>query len=217
MPTYVKAYIFDWDGTLVNTIDLTFKIYADIFSELGKIKISPNDFKRLFGRNHAPLYNFVGLTAEERNKIDNMWVEAYKKNQAEIALFPFAKEFLQELKNHGKKLGLVSSGKTWRVSQELEFLGVKDFFDSIVTIEQIQNPKPSPEGLLLAAKQIGIQPQECIYFGDMQEDVIAGKNAGMKTVVILHGMHKKYSLLKLKPDFVYKNFKEAREKLFWKA
>lgn len=203
----VKAFVFDWDGTLVNTLELTYSVYNDVFALLGKRKVSFRNFKRLFGRDHGPLYDFVGLSQKERKKVDELWIDAYKKRQREIKLYPHVVPFLQGLKNSGAKIGLVSSGKAWRVGQELEILGLKDFFDAVVTVEQISNPKPHPEGLLVATKSLGVKPSECLYVGDMQEDVLAGKRARMKTAIVLHGMHGRQALAKLKPDFVFRSFR----------
>lgn len=209
----VKAFVFDWDGTLVNTLELTHSVYNDVFALLGKRKVSFKDFKRLFGRDHGPLYDFVGLSKIEREKVDEMWIETYNRRQREIKLYPHVVPFLHGLKNSGAKLGLVSSGKAWRVVQELEILGLKNFFDAVVTVEQISHPKPNPEGLLVAAKKLGIMPSECLYVGDMQEDVIAGKRARMKTAIVLHGMHGRQALARLKPDFVFRSFRTIPKSL----
>ena len=58
---------------------------------------------------------------------------------------------------------------------------------ALVCPDHLQNSKPSPEGILLACKKIGVDPKESVYVGDHPNDLIAGKNAGTKTIGCLYG------------------------------
>ncbi|PIN85096.1 MAG: hypothetical protein COV47_03915, partial [Candidatus Diapherotrites archaeon CG11_big_fil_rev_8_21_14_0_20_37_9] len=194
-----------WDGTLADTPRHTFKIYQEIFAELGK-ELTFADFKKYFGQDHTPLYNFLGLTPEQRKQVDGSWFRIYSKVQQSLRLYPQAKRLLRHLKESGYKIGLVTSGKEWRISQELEMFGIENLFDTIVTVEHIKKPKPAPDGLLLAAKKLKVSTTDCIYVGDMSEDIVAGKRAGMKTGIVVHGMHEHSNLGRLKPDLVIEKF-----------
>ncbi len=201
----VRGYIFDWDGTLSNTIGLTYDIYRQVFREMGKGTLSRRKFNAFFGRNHLELYNKLGLTPSERRVADERWLDAYRKRQNEISLYPHARELLEHLKKNGFKTALVSSGKTWRIAEELDLLGIGHLFDCVVTAEHTTALKPAPDGILAATKKLGVVPADCIYVGDMAEDVAAGKRAGMKTAVVTHGLQTKRELAKAKPDFFLKS------------
>ncbi len=208
-----KAVIFDWDGTLADTIPLTFKIYKEVFRKLKKRGLSFEDFKKLFSREHERLYSFMKLTPKEKSKADRAWKEVYGKRQKEIKLCKGARELLTALKDSGIKTALVSSGKKLRVEQELKQTNSRKFFNAVVTAEEIPEPKPHPIGLLYAIKLLNEKPENCVYAGDMAEDIEAGKKAGMKTIAVLHGMHSREALETCRPDFFAWNLKELKNLL----
>ena len=74
-------------------------------------------------------------------------------------------------------------------------------FGSVITGEDIANQKPAPDGVLLVARQLNVDPQECVFVGDSPADIEAGKTAGMATVAV--GWHDAYrdSLRACKPDY----------------
>jgi len=78
------------------------------------------------------------------------------------------------------KLGVITNrGKV----SVLEYHKIIDFFESIVTSADVQEPKPSPEGILKSMTELGVKPIETIFVGDAETDIMAGKDAGVKMLV----------------------------------
>ena len=90
--------------------------------------------------------------------------------------------------------GIVTNKHSKYVNKILKGLSIDDKVACLITGDMVSEPKPSPEGLLEASKIAGINPSECIYVGDDERDIIAGRNAGMYTVAADFGfIHKEDS------------------------
>ena len=102
-------------------------------------------------------------------------------------LLPGIIELLQVIESKDLSWGIVTN-KPRRFTQGLiESMGLHKRAACVVSGDDAPQPKPSPATLLLACNQIGVKPEQCIYVGDAERDMQAGKLAGMKTVVALFG------------------------------
>ena len=102
-------------------------------------------------------------------------------------LLPGITELLQVIESKYLSWGIVTN-KPRRFTQGLiESMGLHKRAACVVSGDDAPQPKPSPATLLLACSQIGVKPEQCIYVGDAERDMQAGKLAGMKTVVALFG------------------------------
>jgi HAD superfamily hydrolase (TIGR01509 family) len=104
-------------------------------------------------------------------------------------LLPGIADLLQAIENKGLKWGIVTNKPRRFTIGLIESMGLnlENRAACIVCGDDASQPKPSPATLLMACEQVGIKPQNCVYVGDAERDVQAGKAAGMKTVVALFG------------------------------
>ena len=109
---------------------------------------------------------------------------AYEKYTTEVPLKNGAYEFVKKLHEKGIKLGIASSNSRYLVESVTEVLGIRQYFDTIVTSCEAGAGKPAPDIYLLAAKNLGVQPENCLVFEDITMGIMAGKNAGMKVCAI---------------------------------
>ena len=104
------------------------------------------------------------------------------------------KELIDHMNNTQISWGIVTNKHSKYVNKILKGLSIDDKVTCLITGDMVSEPKPSPEGLLEASKIAGINPSECIYVGDDERDIIAGRNAGMYTVAADFGfIHKRDS------------------------
>jgi phosphoglycolate phosphatase len=90
--------------------------------------------------------------------------------------------------------GIVTNKHSKYVNKILKGLSIDDKVACLITGDMVSEPKPNPEGLLEASKIAGINPSECIYVGDDERDILAGRSAGMYTVAADFGfIHKEDS------------------------
>jgi len=89
---------------------------------------------------------------------------------------------LQDLRSHGIKIGLASSSPRVFIEKVLVKFGIRDFFTSVVSGEEVPEGKPAPDIYLEAAKSLGVMPEECVVLEDARSGVRAAKSAGMRCI-----------------------------------
>jgi phosphoglycolate phosphatase len=112
----------------------------------------------------------------------------YQNNIAEHTVF-FAgmAETLAMIEAQGLKWGVVTNKRERFTNPLMDALKLTERAACIISGDTTANPKPHPEPMLLACKQADVNPQECVYIGDAQHDITAGKSVQMKTLAALYG------------------------------
>lgn len=194
---------FDYDGTLLDSLQITYESFRRTFSELGYGEMSLEFFRREFSLNHDEMYRKMGVGEGEVERVEKVWWGYWEEMRREIKLFPQVVPMLKTLCSLKVGVGLVSDGRGSRIKEDLERFGIGGYFSVVITREDVEERKPSPKSLLAALERVGRRADECIYVGDRVEDVQAGRAAGMKTGCVCNGTHKLEWLLKEEPDFIF--------------
>jgi len=170
-----KALLFDFDGTLLDSFTVHYEVYKVMFAHFG-IQINKKQFLNSYSPNWYKTYEAMGLPKKDWESADSIWVE--EAEQRNPNLLPGVQETLSMLCD-GYAIGLVTSGSKSRVVKDLERTGIKQFFKTVVTGDDIHTPKPSPEGIELALLNLGIPPSEVTYIGDAYADYEMAQAAGI--------------------------------------
>ncbi len=93
-------------------------------------------------------------------------------------------EILEFFKSNNLKIGLASNSSHNLIEVVLEKVGIKDYFDFLSSAQDVEKGKPDPAVYLYAAKNLGVEPKECLVFEDSIIGITAAKNAGMKVVAV---------------------------------
>jgi HAD superfamily hydrolase (TIGR01509 family) len=112
----------------------------------------------------------------------------------ELTPNPNVVELLFKLKAKRKKMGVVSSGADWMVEQVLSQLELSDFFDIVISKEQVTKLKPDPEAYLLALEKLSLPSSEVLIFEDSNSGLIAAKNANCDSVAFKHEFNANHDL-----------------------
>lgn len=99
-------------------------------------------------------------------------------------LYPGTRKVLEELKRRGLMIGVVSSSQKRIVETLMKRVGLDECFDIFICGDEVEKPKPAPDGILEACRYLGVEPDEVVYIGDNVRDVIAGRSAGCFTIGI---------------------------------
>lgn len=187
MFTNIKAAIFDLDGTLVESMSVWENIDVGFLIKRGIP--APAD---LF-EHSAPL-NAVAKASyfKENYKIDesiddivNEFIEmGYREYSTNVKLKDGAKEYLDYLKSKGIKLSIATGNTPRLVEAALKSNGIYDYFDLVITSDEVSNGKDKPDIYLLSAKKLKVRPDECIVFDDILAAVLGAKLAGMKVAAV---------------------------------
>ncbi|HSW56195.1 MAG TPA: HAD family hydrolase [Ignavibacteriaceae bacterium] len=171
----INTLLFDLDGTLLDSFPVHLEIFKTTFAQFG-IHLSEEEFLKTYSPNWYETYKAFGLRKEDWETADSFWLKEAEKITAR--LFPGVKEILLKLDKYFT-LGLVTSGSKSRVERDMKATSINIFFKTIVTGDDIQTPKPSPEGLEIALRNLDKQPDEAIYIGDSSADYEMAKAAGV--------------------------------------
>jgi HAD superfamily hydrolase (TIGR01509 family) len=192
----LQAVLFDWDGTLVNTAEASYRCYEKLFGSYG-IPFDRDAFQRTYSPNWHLTYAALGLAEERWPEADSRWLTHY--GQEQVVLIEGAREALLRVRDAGLMAGLVTSGDCSRVGRELADLDVAPLFQVVVCAEDIVNRKPHPEALLLALARLGLGPAEAAYVGDSPEDVQMAQAAGVLAVGVPGGFPNREALAASRP------------------
>ena len=184
-----SAYLFDMDGTLVNSEGLKGKALVETCGLYGG-QVDVTIYKAVMGESWLKVTNHFFKTAGIKPNIDE-FNKKFKKIYQELlrkklSPNPNAKELLVKLKKKGKKIGLVSSASFWMVNLVLVQLNISDFFDVVVTHEDITDHKPNPEAYLLALERLSIPNKEVLVFEDSNAGLVAAQKAMCDSVAFRH-------------------------------
>jgi HAD superfamily hydrolase (TIGR01509 family) len=196
-PRGLRAVLFDWDGTLVNTGEASFRCYEKLFGSYG-IRFDRDEFRRTYSPNWHLTYSSLGLPEDRWAEADARWLEHY--TQEEVALIDGARAALLRVRTAGLHTGLVTSGDSARVVRELATLDVASLLDVVVCAEDIVHRKPHPEALLLALDRLGVEPADAAYVGDSPEDIQMAQAVGVKAIGIPGSFPNRDALAAARPD-----------------
>jgi phosphoglycolate phosphatase len=130
----------------------------------------------------------------------------YQATSAESKLFPDTTVTLSRLAEKAR-LALITQRcvSKEKIVKQLRKFGIAKHFRVIVTGNDTNYPKPSPEGLMRCSTKLGVRICDCVVVGDSTVDIQAGRNAGAKTVAVLSGIFSFEELQKQKPDLILEN------------
>jgi len=191
-----NVLIFDYDGVLVDSFDIFMNNFIKACKQQGFESIATKkDFLKLFENNMYESMFAMGMTKDQILKIVYFMRDALTENQDKIRVFEGITENLEKL-SKDNKLVIVTSNETNVVNDFLKSRNLT-FFDEIIGSDKA----PSKIEKINKIKE-KYPNQKYFYIGDTKGDIIEGKKAGVKTVAVSWGWHKKEQLEEEKPDFI---------------
>ncbi|HEY6972577.1 MAG TPA: HAD family hydrolase [Candidatus Angelobacter sp.] len=175
-----KALAFDLDGTLLDSFSIHFESYRQTCAHFD-ITITEEAFRAAYSADWNQTYGALGIQPDHWEAASKLWRSQAAKHQAQ--LLPGVKDTLLQLRQT-HHLALVTSGSKARVTRDLKSTGISQFFQVVVTGEDVQKPKPSPEGLIRVLDHLKLAPQEAVYIGDWFSDREMADAAGVSFVGI---------------------------------
>ena len=184
-----SAYLFDLDGTLVDSEKLKGKALAETCSLFGA-KVDVNIYKAVMGESWFHVTNHFFKIAQiepDTDKFNTEFKEIYQELlRKKLTPNPNIVELLTKLKAKRKRIGVVSSASPWMVDQVLSQLKLAEFFDIVITNKQVTKHKPDPEAYLLALERLSLPGSEVLVFEDSKSGLIAARKANCDSVAFQH-------------------------------
>jgi len=185
-----RAYVFDFDYTLGDSTDGIVQCVNYALQQLGLMEKTVEEIRKTIGLSLQNTYRV--LTLDEDAKRAEWFSEYFKQKADEVMventrLYPGVSGCLEALKEKGYKVGIVTTKFHYRIEQILAKFGAERLVDVIVGGEDVKEPKPNPEGLLLAAKRLETEKEQILYVGDSLVDAETAQRAGVDFAAVLTG------------------------------
>ncbi len=193
------AVIFDMDGVIVDSEPLNDQHDAAFFAGLG-IDTSNHPERSFRGMNARTLWTAMkaehGLEQEVEDLIRLARASYMKflRDQPELPLVPGVDALIDHLSESGYKLGVVSSANPKRIDLFLERLSLADYFQVVISGDDVVNGKPAPDAFLQASDQLGVESRHSLVIEDSTAGVRAARAAGMICVGYAGSAHNKEDL-----------------------
>lgn len=182
----LEAVIFDMDGVIIDSEPIYKMVEEEIFESLN-ISVMEEEFNKYIGTNSYYLWKCI----KENHGLENSVEELVKleresnlnyliKHKELIKPVEGVVELIQDINNNGTKLAVASSSPIELISTIIDTIGIRKYFDYIVTGDYVKKCKPEPDVFLYAANKINIEPNKCLVIEDSKNGTIAAKKAGMR-------------------------------------
>ena len=187
----IRTILFDLDGTLLDTA-------PDLAAALNTV-LEENQRATLPFEHIRPVVSHGGIALIKRGfelqqddphfePLRQRLLAVYRENiSRHTSLFPGMEKVLQEIEQRGLNWGVVTNKPGWLTDPLLKDLQLYERAACVVSGDTLQERKPHPAPLLHACMLANSLPAQCLYVGDAQRDIEAGKNAGMYTMIALFG------------------------------
>lgn len=197
IPRY-PVYVFDLDGTLVDSAHDICGAIQDTLAAYGRNDVSEVALRRYIGRHLLDMFLDLGF---EAGRIDPM-IDHYRRiypqrKHTRTKVFPGVVEMLKGL--NGRKSTATTKG-TPMTRAVLEQFGLIRYFDHVQGTDGFP-AKPEPDVIVAAMNGLGARPEECLLVGDAPADMEAGRRAGVRTCAVRWGYGDSQEMARWEPDY----------------
>lgn len=172
-----KYFLFDWDGSLADTLPIWFEGFKKVFARHGIEVTNDTIGNEVIGDWDGPQRLGVKNSEDFFNEVEAEVID--KLNS--VSLNPGALELLKKIKMEGGKIGIITASRKRWVKTALRNNGLRDLVDVFLGKEDVEFVKPHPEAIEKALRHMDGKPEEALMVGDNGKDIMAGKRAGVKT------------------------------------
>ncbi|NWF62428.1 MAG: HAD-IA family hydrolase [Fischerella sp.] len=194
-----KVIIFDFDGTIADTVDALVSIANRLAKEFGYVQITPEELALLRNLTSREIISYSGISLFKIPFLVKKVKGELKNKIPELEPIPGMKEALTLLKAEGHRLGIITSNSKDNVTEFLTINCLDNFFEFIYSGVTIFGKTTIINNLL---RQKQIRTEEVIYVGDETRDIEASKKANIKVIAVTWGFNSPEVLAKQNPNFL---------------
>jgi len=186
-----EGVVFDYNGLIVDDEPLQLQAFNQIFKKYGGISIDKETFiSECVGKRPSEVFSYVFSKNGIRVNDISLCVEQWRKSREEIQVDPNSiiregvRDLILYLTEIGKELCLVSSSSRSLITDSLSQLNLIQYFDALVTSNDVQHGKPAPDPYLRASFLLNIKPCKLLAFEDTSNGVQSAREAGIKCIAV---------------------------------
>ncbi len=210
----LSTFLFDLDGTIIDSIELILRSYRHTMQLHRSNAPMPPDDMWIQGLG-TPLWTQFGQITEDKAEIEAM-VQTYRTynlahHDALVKPYEGVVDEIRRIKRARKRLGVVTSKLRDGAMRGIRISGLDEVFDIIVGCDDVKNFKPHPDPVLKAVAALGVKGAETVFVGDSRHDMESGRGAGVKTAAVLWGPFDRADLADLEPDYWLEKPEDLRQ------
>jgi phosphoglycolate phosphatase len=182
----VDAIVFDWDGTLVDSLAAINRANAEVLATYG-LPFDFDAYREAYSPDWQLMYARLGVPPSKIDEASTRWLEAYRRVIGTVQVTDGALEALERLAAAGLSMGLVTAGERGVVEAQLVSTGLGRYLPIRVCAGDLPVNKPHPAPLRKALAELGLDgvPERTIYVGDALDDMRMARAVGARGVGIL--------------------------------
>lgn len=201
--------IFDIDGTLTSSNELIFATFNHIAEKYLHKHFTDKEITAMFGPTEDVILK--QLCPDNYEEVRKDYYDFYEQNHHMADLYPGIIEVLDILKRKNVLLSIYTGKGRDASIITLKKLKIYDYFDLIITGDEVKEHKPSPEGITLFLDKFHLPKENVLMVGDAPSDVKASRAAGVKIASVVWDSYSKEKVLSLSPDYLFNSVEELRE------
>lgn len=212
MKSRFKGIIFDVDGTLTFTNQLIFNSFNHITKKyLGK-SFSDEEIISLFGPTEDVILKEI--CKDEYINARKDYYKYYRDNHDIAQLYDGIKDLVVDINQAGILLSIFTGKGRTSALITLDEMGITDYFDMIISGDDVKNHKPDPEGINVFLQKRNFSPAEVLMIGDAPSDIIAANDAGVDIASVVWDSYAEDEVRKLNPNNLFHSVAELRDFIF---
>jgi len=206
----LEGIIFDIDGTLTSTNQLIFETFRFITNKYLNKNYSDEDIIKLFGPTEDVIMKDMFGDKYETARKD--YYKFYSANHSKMAdAYPGIRELIYKIKKANIPLSIYTGKGRDSSAITLKQIGVYEYFDMIVSGDDIENHKPSPEGVDVFIEKFNLNRENTILIGDATVDILAARNSGIKIGSAVWDSYGKEKVIAMGSDYLFYTVEELDE------
>lgn len=183
----MKGAVFDVDGTLLDSMDMWFNLVIEYFKEHGESlsREEAEEYGDMTLEESAPVViERLGLDKTVGELVSELKMMAVRQYENALPLKEGAAEYMKKLHGEGVKIAIATSGYEELCKKAFTRLGVWQYIDACAFSSEVGVGKSNPAIYLLAAKRLGVEPQECVVYEDILKGIKGAIKGGFQTCAI---------------------------------
>lgn len=199
----IDLYVFDLDGTLMDSGDTIYRAMHKTFESLGFNYTIPREWlDKKIGAHFQDIFKDYGIIIPDIEEYLSVYKPLYFEYIDDTKVYPGVHTTLRQLREQNKEIAMLTTKAQEQAEKISEYFNLAGFFTKIIGRTPNSPVKPSPEPLLQICDCLNADVSRTLMIGDTEYDIRCGKNAGAKTCAVLYGYRSREDLLSEQPDYL---------------
>lgn len=206
----IRTVLFDLDGTILDTNELIFRSFEYAWARKGHTDVSREKLTPYMGGTLTDMFREVtGVGDAEVEELIGLYREFNWAHHDElVTAYPHVNEVMGALQAAGVRMGVVTTKIRKTSEMGLKLCGLDGYIETIVSLDDVQHPKPHPEPVLKALDAMRADPATTVMVGDSKGDLLAARAAGVRSIAVGWTIKSREELNRCEPDYWIEDMKD---------